>query len=97
MPKHRVLVEGQNFLMEMDGIRQRLGFFTHVFVEAADATKAETTAVEVLRNDQTLRAGVLNAREDPPRLVFLEIKPVRSFKGCTLPRTGLAFFPEVQK
>jgi hypothetical protein len=34
MQSYRVMVHGENLLTEVEGTRQRLGFYTHVVVEA---------------------------------------------------------------
>ncbi|MDX1944406.1 MAG: hypothetical protein SFU86_03290 [Pirellulaceae bacterium] len=94
MSKYRVMIHGHNFLTEVDGARQRMGFYTQVFVEADDEGDAEARAVDVLRQDSKLREGVLNSPDDRPSMSVEEIEQVASFDGCTLPRTGLAFYVE---
>lgn len=88
------MIHGHNFHTEVDGIRQRMGFYTQVFVESDDVAGAESRAVDVLRQDSTLRDGVLNGPEDPPSMSVEEIEQVESFADCTLPRAGLAFYAE---
>lgn len=88
------MIHGQNFLMEVDGTRQRMGFYTHVFVEANDSDDSEIRAVDVLRLDSKLRDGVLNEPDDRPTMSVEEIEQVESFDDCTLPRTGLVFYAQ---
>ncbi|SRR6266516_1726678 len=40
MQKYRVNVHGQNLLTEVDVVRQRLGLYTNVFIEAFQFTRA---------------------------------------------------------
>ena len=51
MQKYRVMIHGENLLTEVEGVRQKLGFFTNVFVEAFTVADAEGRAVEVVRED----------------------------------------------
>ncbi len=94
MPKFRVMIHGHNFLMEADGVRRRMGFYTQVFAEAEDLADAEARAVGVLRQDSKLRDGILNPPDDRPSMSVEEIEEIATFDGCTLPRTGLAFYAE---
>jgi len=73
---------------------KRMGFYTFVFVTACSPQQAELRAVRVLRRDKGLRAAILNADHDPPRLFADEIHELASFIGCRRPRTGLAFYAE---
>ena len=49
MRKYRVNVHGQNLLTEVDGVRQRLGLYTNVFIEALTPGDAESRAIELVR------------------------------------------------
>ena len=55
MAKYRVQIDAQNFLVDMDGRRDKYGFITFRDVEAADPRAAELAAVELLRGDAELR------------------------------------------
>jgi hypothetical protein len=94
MQKYRVIIRGNNLLTDVDGVRQRHGFFTNVFVEAFSPADAELRAIELIREDARLREITLNADADSPRLCAEEVQVIDSFDGVRLPRTGLALFPE---
>lgn len=94
MAKYDLLVRGENFLTNMDGRRQKHGFYVHVFLEAGNAHEAEYAAMDVLRKDRALKRGVLNKKSDPSIMYLEGTKRLRSFKGCRLPRTGFVWFPE---
>jgi hypothetical protein len=81
-------------LREIDGIRQRYGFYTTVFVEAFTASDAESRAIEVLREDAHLRDVALNAEDDPWTCSADEVHEIESFDGVRLPRQGLALYEE---
>ena len=88
MQKYRVMVRGQNLLREIDGVRQRYGFFTNVFVEAFTPADAESRAIDILREDAHL--GALNANDDPVRFAADEVHEIESFDGVRLPRQDLS-------
>ena len=94
MQKYIVIVNGQNLLIEVDGVRKRHGFFTNVYIEAFTPADAESRALELVREDAHVRDITLNAEGDPLSLSVEEIREVESFGDARMPRTGLGFYPE---
>ena len=92
MKKYKVFVRGQNFLLNLDGKRQQLGFYTTRFVEAQNDQEAERNAISMVRNDPTLRDRVLNEKSDAPTMFVEEITELQSFEGPNLPGTGFSFY-----
>ncbi len=74
VPNYRVQIDGQNFLIDMDGAVDKYGFITWRVVQAAEPHAAEKAAVEMLRNDQSLHRLTLNDPGDPPVMDVLEIE-----------------------
>lgn len=68
MQKFRVLVEGENLLMEVQGV-QRLGLYTTRYVEAADAEEASQCAIDLAKNELVSTGALLNEHGDPPIFV----------------------------
>ena len=97
MKKYKVLVRGENFLLNIDGEDQSLGFYTTVFLEGKDEGEAEESAIALIRDDQEFGRSVLNEKSDSPRMFVEEIAEVESFEGLTLQRTGFSFYPETDK
>ena len=81
MPKYRVRIDAQNFLVEMEGAEGRYGFFTSRFVEADDPAAAESAAVQMLRDDAEPRGLVRNSPNDPPVIYVEEITELDSLDG----------------
>lgn len=94
MKKYRVMVRGQNLLADVDGVRQRFGFYTNVFVEAVAPADAESQAIEVVRKDFILQDLTLNALDDPLKLSVDKILEVESVDVKRLSRSGLSLYPE---
>jgi hypothetical protein len=97
MQSYRVMVHGENLLTEVDGTRQRLGFYTHVVVEAFTLADAESMAVDAIRDDVRLRDLILNADDDPVRLSTEETREVESGDKSAEERTGFMLYPEEEK
>ena len=94
MKKYKVFVRGENFLINLDGVNQKVGFYTTRFVEAEDEKAAEYAVMDMLRGDLKLVKGVLNERSDPPMMYAEEIEELKSFKGFPVPGTGFTFYSE---
>lgn len=83
MKHFRVLIHGQNFLIDMDGEVKPLGFFTTRFVKADDHDQAEELAVQMLRDFQPLRELVKNPEDDRPDLIIEETEELQSLDGIS--------------
>jgi hypothetical protein len=88
--KYRVLIKGQNFLLNKDGETPKTGFYTTRFVEAQDAKQAEAVAIELIKSDAKLADIVLNKRGDTPRLHIEEVEEVKRLRS----QVGYAFYSE---
>ena len=97
MKKYQVFIRGENFLLNIDGNAGKVGFYTTRFVEAQNDHEAEENAISTLRNDPTLREGVLNQKSDAPMLFVEEIIELDSFDGLNLPGTGFSFYPGARR
>jgi hypothetical protein len=94
MKKYKVFVRGQNFLLNLDGNTEKLGFYATRFVEAQNENQAEEKAISTIRAGPTLRDGVLNRQSDAPMLFVEEITELDSFDGVDMPGTGFSFYSE---
>lgn len=90
--KFRVLVEGVNFLIEMDNELRKYGFYTTRFVTAEDEVQAEKLAVEMLRFE--LRNSVRNDKSDSPVMFVEEIEELKSFDQVDTPGTGFVWYTD---
>jgi hypothetical protein len=90
MPHYRIFLRGENFLLSLDGAPTRLGFYATRFVEARSREAADLLAVDLIRDEMRAR-GVLNIRDDPPRIYADEIEAVAANEVQDTP--GFTFFP----
>lgn len=91
---YRVLVRGENFLLESESVVKRFGFYTTQVLEASNETEAERLAVETLRQDDRLRGRVRNDRSDPPMLFTEEIAELSSLDAVESHAQGLVFYED---
>ncbi len=70
MNSYQCLVNGQNFLIDLDGKRMKYGFYKTVFVDSSNPTQAELDAVEYIQGGE-IKDQVKNSLDDPPR-IFVE-------------------------
>jgi hypothetical protein len=90
--KYSVLVEGENLLMDLQGV-QRYGFFTTRYVKAADGEAASQYAVDLAREELLSSGLLLNERGDNPIFSVSEILQIGTFNGVNAPGKGFTFYP----
>ncbi len=91
MKRYRVMVKGENFLVQMDGRGGKWGFFTTRIVTAKDPVEAESKAVESITFE--LQEWVLNDRSDSPILYVVECEETVWWKNVRAGK-GFSWFPE---
>ena len=91
MKTFRVLLNGRNFYLKLDGEIKHLGFFTTRYVFAASPEDAEEAAVHLIRNDEWLKTATQNRKDDPPRLYADEIEEVVEVPSEDV--SGFAYYP----
>ena len=92
MNPFRVLIHGQNFMIEVDGETKPMGFFTTRFVEAENHDQAEELAVQMLRDLESLRSLVKNPEDNRPEMVIEETEELASLEGISETEPGLAWY-----
>ncbi|UCG78321.1 MAG: hypothetical protein JSV21_00335 [Nitrospirota bacterium] len=94
MKKYKIILNGQNFIMKTAEGSEKCGFYTTKYVEAENYTEAEKAAVESVRNDDELKKGVLNERDNQPLIYIEKIEELESFDHLKALGEGYAFYPE---
>ena len=93
MKKYSVMLEGRNFLLDIEGSVKKYGFFTTRYVEAENPEQAEIKAVQLIKEDRSLKMAAKNEGLKP--MIYLDsITELMSFEGVRLPGTGYSFFPD---
>ncbi len=94
MPAYRVMINGQNFLVEMDGLVARYGFYTSRIVESPDRAAAEHAAVQMIRETQRLRDLVRNDPGDPPLMDVTSIDELQAGERIENREPGFVWYEE---
>jgi hypothetical protein len=95
MKKFKVQLQGENFLLNLDGELKKYGFYATKFVRAESPQEAEKIAVILMHQNPTFRETVLNGSADPPKIGLEEIKEVGFLKFfAKKSTTGVTFYLE---
>ena len=97
MKKYMLMLKGRNFRIEIDGKLEKLGFYTTRWVEAQNPEDAELEALDLVRQDVSLKASVRNDRDDPPMIYLEELCEVERFEGINVPGAGYSFYPDKEE
>ncbi len=94
MNKYQLAMNGQNFLIAVDGKPAKRGFFQYFYIEASSPKEAEMVAVDKIRNNDELKAATLNPKDDPPTINLDELEELESFEGVEEMETGRIWYIE---
>ena len=81
MNKYRLLMNGTNFLIDVDGKPEKHGFYQSIFVEAKSPKEAELIAIDQIMNSDELKRVIQNSNGDPPKVILDEISEIESITG----------------
>lgn len=90
MNKYKVLIEGNNIVILLDGKVGKYGFFASRFVEAKDSKEAETLVKNLISEE--LKSIVLNDYSDPPMMSIEENSEIDDFGDNIIPGSGFTWF-----
>ena len=94
MKKYRCLLNGHNFLINIDGRNRKHGFYQTVFVEADNPKQAESLAVAKIRHNKELKEKTLNSQDDPPAIRLETIWEFDIADDVGHAEAGRTFYPE---
>ena len=97
MKKYKVLLNGQNYLLDFDGELRKFGFHTTRFVKASNQKEAETKAIALIHRDPTLVQNVLNGSKDPTTIKVDGAKSVGIFDLFFKKQDRFRFYIEDEK
>ncbi|MBU4054212.1 MAG: hypothetical protein KKA41_07560 [Proteobacteria bacterium] len=94
MKKYRCLLNGQNFLIKMNGVPAKHGFFQNLMVEANHPQQAELLAMARLWHDEDLKKITLNTKKDKPIIRLATIWEMDVVNGPHEAGPDRAFYKE---
>jgi hypothetical protein len=74
--RFRVLLNGENFLIKIDGREQRCGFYTTRVIEAATKDEAKALAIDLVRSEPRIVAMVRKPGSDDAVVSAEEVEEV---------------------
>lgn len=93
----RILLHGQNFLVDVEGEEQKLGFYVTRFLKAFEPDDAAGGAFALLREDPILSDAVLNGPNDEPFVDVEEMEELQDFSGIKELLPPLEWYPMKQE
>lgn len=90
MKKYKVLVEGNNYEVCLDGNTSKYGFFTTRFIETKNSGEAEIVAMDLIRDE--LKEIAMNDIVDPPTIYVEETQEIDDFGDNIVPGSGFTWF-----
>lgn len=76
MPLFKVMLRGENFLVNLTGEPELLEFDVTHYVKAGDEADARRIATILTRQNQHIHGALLNTTANPTRLTCLSVKRV---------------------
>lgn len=73
MTSYKIIVNGTNFVLSIQGKEQRMGFYATRFVEANNVEEAQEAAMRLIMNDNKLRQAIRNEPNSQPQLHIDEV------------------------
>lgn len=95
MPVYEVIVNGENYLMnvEDEGLK-KMGFYVTRYVRADDVDLAAAAALDKVRRIERLKGVACNAERDPPRLGIEEVYEIDAYPARDQLEPGIILYSE---
>src|SRR5262245_3225040 len=94
MAKYRVLLNGRNYWLNVDGQPECMGFYTWRYVEASAPEHAADLAIDLIRGEHDLNSAILNPASDTPMIYIEGVDELESFGEVTPPGKGRTWYRE---
>lgn len=93
MKRFRALVLGEHFKLDWDGAVRYMGFYVMRYIAEENEEDAIKSAIAAVKSEDKLEGLILNAQDDPPRLMVDELEEV-SEEEIPEALPGYVFFRE---
>lgn len=89
---YKAVVEGKNCILEIDGRERQLGFFTTRVVHGREPSDAKMVMLSEIQDE--LKSQLLNASDNPPELMIIEIDEIDSTMAQSIANAGFTWYQE---
>lgn len=93
MKKYKVMLNGQNFVIDLGEGQARYGFYTTQYTNANTKAEAEDIVIASIKNRSDIKENIKNENNDPPMLYAEEIVEVDAVEEDEQ-EIGLSWFKE---
>jgi len=93
MKKYKVMLNGQNFVIDLGEGQAKYGFYTTQYADANTKSEAEDIVIASIKNRKDIKENVKNENSDPPMLYAEEIVEVAAVENYEQ-EIGLSWFKE---
>lgn len=97
MRKYKILINGKNFFIILNGSLTKCGFYTTRYTEADNPEEAEHKVMNMLRSEEKIKDIVKNDKNDPPIMYADEISGIEAFDNTNSVKMGLSWYKETKK
>lgn len=95
MTRFEIRLQGENYLLNIDGEPQRFGFFTTRLVRAESPEQAVKIAIIKVHQDAYLQSSVINEGQNRPSLRLVEVRKIGFFRYLRRKSAkGFSFYEE---
>lgn len=86
-------MQGRNFLLAVNGIKQKYAFSQHLLVDANNPKQAEQLAIARVTLDKALKTITLNSKSNPPVITLETIWELDALEDISQIEAGRTYFP----
>ena len=91
MKKYKILICGENFILDLGEGVKKYGFYVNSFCEADNENNARILAMDSINQRKEIQARIVNTNDNLPILKVEEITEIDSFDTYNLEQ-GIAWF-----
>ena len=94
LKKYEVILNGVNYLLDVNGETKNMGFYVTRYVEGKSPEEAKSKAIELIKNLPDLNLMTQNKHDNPPILHLAEMYEIDNFSGIETLEPGFGFYKE---
>ena len=92
---YKVLIEGRNLLVRIEGEKQKVGFYTTRIVEARNSSDAGKVAIDLILQNSLMKNELLNESNDAPIIDVDKVERIYDLDRLDEKPPGFSFYLEV--
>lgn len=94
---YKVLIDGRNLLVRIEGKKQKVGFYTTRIVEARNSNEAGKVVIDLILQDSLMKNDLLNEPNDTPIINADKVEQIYDLSRLNEKPPGFVFYLEVDE